>query len=172
MFMSLPGSALPSAFERLVWYDTLPVQLGFIFTASALLASSFTVWPFVRMVVCVWRRLRGKRKPAGPASRSPALAAAVTGLLVVVFFAGLDQMLGNSQYRLQMAYGMTPEMVALLWIPLLVGVLACFLAWFSFISWRRRQWSLPMRVYYSLLALAAALVIPFCWNWNLIGFQY
>lgn len=168
MFMSLPGSALPSAFERLAWYDTLPVTLGFIFTGSALLASSFTLWPLVAMALCALRRLRGKPQSAGPGSRAPALAAGVTGLLVVAFFAGLDQMLGNSQYRLQMAYGMPPEMEALLWIPPLVAVLACVLAWLSFRLWRRRQWSLPMRIYYSLLALAALLFIPFCWNWNLL----
>jgi len=56
---------------------------------------------------------------------------------------------------------MTPEMVALLWIPILIAPPACLLGYFTVQSWRRGHWGLPTRVYYTIVAIAALLLIPF-----------
>jgi len=172
LFMSLPGSALPSAFEKLSWPDTLAVQLPFMTATGAIFLSTFTLWPLAVLLRKAVRWLRGAPRRGFTAGKLPAVLAAGAGMLAVLFFAGLDQMLGNSQYRLRLVYGMTAEMTALLWIPILVTPLACLLGYFAAQSWRRRYWGLPTRIYYALVALAALLLIPFFWNWNLLGFRY
>ncbi|MBM3789229.1 MAG: beta-lactamase family protein [Acidobacteria bacterium] len=172
MFMSLPGSALPSALEKLSWRDSLSVQLAFFAASGAVFISSFTLWPLVTFLRWIYRWLRRMPKPAPAAARLPAVAAGVTGVLAVLFFAGLDQWLGNSQYRLRMVYGMPWEMVALLWIPIVVAALACLLAWVAVDSWRRRCWGVTTRIYFTLVAATALLFVAFLWNWNLLGFQY
>ncbi len=172
MFMSLPGSALPSAFEKLAWHDTLRVQLAFLSVTGAIFLSSFTLWPLAALLRKAYRWVRGAPSPAASRGRLPALLAAATGMLAILFFAGLDQMLGNSRYRMGMVYGMPPEMAALLWIPLMLAVFALVLSFFAVLAWRRGYWGPWTRIYYTLIVLASLLLIPFFWNWNLLGFRY
>jgi len=172
LYMSLVGSALPSALEKLSWRDTLPVQLAFLLGAGAVFISSFTLWPLLVVLRRAYRRLRNY--PTQPSSRGrlPAALAAFTGMLAVLFFTGLDQLIGNSRYRLGMAYGMPAEMVGLLWLPIVLAVLAVPLACYTAAAWKRGWWGFWTRAYYTLIALAALLLIPFFWNWNLLGFRY
>ena len=172
MFTSLPGGALPVAFEKLHWKDSLPSTLGLLSSLGVIFVSTFTLWPLVVLIGFLVQFRRGP--PLRPAQRHrlASVLAGFTGFLIVVFLAGMDTLIGNSQYRLQLVYGMTPEMVALLWIPLVTSALTVALVYFAVHSWRKGWWSLAGRLHYSLVTLAALAFIPFLLNWNLLGFRY
>jgi hypothetical protein len=54
----------------------------------------------------------------------------------------------------------------------LFTLLGLTLPFFAFKIWRRGDWSLLRRIYYSLMALAGILLMPFFYYWNLLGFQF
>ncbi len=175
LFGTLSGSsglAFPLAFERVAWHDRASVQVPYMIVTAAIMASTFTLAPLAGLGLWGWRRLRGGVKSARPAPRGPWIAAACAGLLSVAFFAGLDGLLGNSAYRMRLAYGMTSEMVALLWLPIALAVLTPGLAWLAIAAWRRGWWNATARLYYTVVAAAGASLIGFLANWHLLGFWY
>jgi len=93
-------------------------------------------------------------------------------LLGVSFSLGVELWIGNSQYRLKLVYGMTPEMVALLWLGLAMTALTPLVVYSAFRAWSERWWSLTGRLYYSLLTVAALAFVWFLANWNALGFRY
>jgi hypothetical protein len=119
--------------------------------------------------------IKDTSQDVAPGSNPPRLvvtAAILAGLLSFALMAGLDAWLGNSAYRLTLIYGMSSEMVGLLWVGILFAFVALMLAVFSVQAWRRRWWSAWGRIYYSVVALAALLFVAFLMQWNLLGFRY
>jgi len=51
---------------------------------------------------------------------------------------------------------------------LLAALLGLTLSIFAAIAWRRGDWSVPRRIYYSVVALTAFLMVPFLYHWNLL----
>jgi len=159
LFLSGAGGA-PQALERLAWKDDVMVQRPLLLVLAAVFASSFTVWPLAWLVF-------GRRRPPWPAA-----IGALNGLLAITFMAGLDILIGNSFYRMRLVYGMTPEMIAMLWVPLAMIPLTAALLYWAARIWRRSQWSVSGRIYYSALAAASVAFLAFLAEWNLIGFRY
>ncbi len=166
---SLPRNGFPAAFEKAGWRDAPSLHLPLLLTAAGAFLTAFTLWPLWGLVSRWWRKDRnqGSRVP-GVAS----LSAGVFGLLLLVLLAGLDGLLGNSTYRVRLIYGMTWEMVALLWIGIVLAGLALLMLVWCVLLWRQRRGSLLTRIYYSFLTLSAAYVVFFLENWNLLGFWY
>ena len=164
--MSLPTFHYPAAFEKLPWYEDLRVQLPLAFACLAIFASTFTLWPLAALLAMLYRRWRTR---AGPVSRTPRMAitlAVLIGVCGVLFVAGLDVLLGNSAYRNRLVYGILPEMTAMMCIPLLqlaaLGALV-FTLW--------RNWQIirpPIRIYLSVVTVAATAFALFLFNLNLL----
>jgi presenilin-like A22 family membrane protease len=53
---------------------------------------------------------------------------------------------------------------------LLAAVLGFTLSIFACVAWKRGDWTIVRRIYYSVVALAALLMVPFLYHWNLLGF--
>ena len=51
---------------------------------------------------------------------------------------------------------------------LLAALLGLTLSIFAGIAWRRGDWSVPRRIYFSVVALTAFLMVPFLYHWNLL----
>ncbi len=160
LFFSSPGGGWPLALEKLSWLDDVYWQRPILLSMMGVFFSSLTIWPLAAL-------LRGRRRPG-----LPALAAAVDALAGFAFMLGVDTWIGNSGYRLRLVYGMTPEMVALLWLPILMVPLTLLLVLFAARAWRRRQWSFAGRLYYSLTSITAVAFLAFLLQWNLLGFRY
>jgi len=157
------------------------ILASYVLTLAGLMATTFTLWPIALLLRAVVRRFGVRRRIASPVPEAPArwhlsrwaiAAAMLAGLLVFVLMAGLDSWLGNSAYRMTLVYGMTREMVALLWTAIVFSVLAVCLAALAVLAWRRRWWGRWGRVYYSVVALSAVLFVVFLMQWNLLGFRY
>lgn len=160
----------PTAFEKLSWRESIKFQLPLALTLMSILASTFTLWPLGFLI-----RWLTRHRPGRAARRSPRGVVAVpvlAGMLAVALMAGLDAWIGNSGYRMRLVYGMTPEMVGLLWLAIVFAALAVLLAVFAVQAWRRGWWTRGARAYYSLIAIAALLFAAFLSNWNLLGFRY
>jgi CubicO group peptidase (beta-lactamase class C family) len=171
MFLSLPGSAVPTGFEKLSWRDSFKVQLSLVASLTLVFLSALTVWPFTTLGFRWAQRKRGKAQ-AYFRHLGASLLAAGAALLGVLFTLGVEFWIGNSQYRLKLIYGMTSEMVALLWLGVVMAVLTLLVACFAVQAWRKQWWSLPGRLYYSLLTVAALAYVWFLSNWNILGFRY
>ena len=168
--MTIPVFHFPAAFEKLPWWEGLRVQLGAAFSCMVVFASTITLWPLAALGAMLYRRWR---KLPGPQYRTPrwAIAASVaSGLLGLTFVAGLDVMLGNSAYRNQLVYGMTPGMNALMWVPVLQLALVPILLVAALNAIRETAAGISIRAYLSAVALASALFALLLWNLNLVGF--
>jgi hypothetical protein len=152
--------------------DDIRFQLPLIWLLLLVFLTTFTLWPAVHLVRFLIRKRRKRSEPLRQSNRPASSLAAVTGILSFVFLTGLDGLLGNSQYRLSLVYGMTPEMVALLCLPIVITILTVPLLFHSFLAWNRNYRSAFGRLYFTLVTLAAVVLVSFMWNWNLIGFRY
>ncbi len=54
----------------------------------------------------------------------------------------------------------------------LAALLGLTLPIFAFKSWKRGYWSMMRRIYFSIVAFAGLLMIPFFYYWNLLGFRF
>lgn len=169
------ATTFPAAYERSAWLDRGDLQVPYMIGAMAILASAASLVPLVALARWLGRRrLHGTAAPLRRSRRTnaPWIVAGAAGALVTGFCIGLDGLLGNSGYRLQLAYGMTREMVALLWLPILFVALVPLLMHFAMAAWRDESWSPAARIYYSAVALTAASFVVFLINWRLLGFWY
>ena len=164
--MTLPTFHYPAAFEKLPWHEDLRVQLPLAFACLAIFASTFTLWPLAALLAMLYRRWRTR---AGPVNRTPRMAitlAVLIGVCGVLFVAGLDALLGNSAYRNRLVYGMLPEMTAMMCIPLVqLGALGALIL----TLWR--NWQIirpPIRIYLSVVTVAATAFALFLFNLNLL----
>jgi hypothetical protein len=169
-FMSQGG--FPAAFERMSWREDMRVQVPLLIALGGVFISAITLWPLAAAGAALVRRGRKSPRQTPPLPRSNALFIGAWALLAVTFVGGVDAMIGNSSYRLQLVYGMTPPMVALLWLGILLAATVPLLLYFAAQAWQRRRGSLATRLYVALLALASVAFVAFLANWNLLGFKY
>ena len=117
------------------------------------------------------RRLR--KLPQRPHSHRPAaFLAGVVGFMNFAFLIGIDLWVGNSQYRIQLIYGMTQEMIALLWLPIISIPLTMGIIYYTVHLWKHEKWSISGRIYYALMAVTAVLFLGFVHHWHLLGYVY
>jgi len=167
--MTLPVFHFPAAFEKLPWWEDLRVQLPVAFFCMALFASTFTLWPLVALGAWGYRQWRGLPRPQQGLPWWIVAATVASGVLGIAFVAGLDMLLGNSVYRTTLVYGMTPEMKAMMWIPVALVILAPLLIFAVMRMMRAGVVSVAARIYVAAVAFATTLFVLFLWNLNLIA---
>ena len=167
--MPVFGADFPAAFERRRWYDAARFKNEYLSYLLGLpLILILVVWPVTAVVVVWWGRRRNHpRRPAETGSR----AAIILALLFSVLFAWFGfGFIARSTRMLMSATGivtgMTPGMRQLLLLPYALGLLAAFVTGFAVIAWRSGYWGPTRRVYYSLIATIAVLVVAFLVRWN------
>ena len=128
--------------------------------AALALLSLYLVWPLAWLV----QQIR-----QGPAAERPRwsrlmrLLALLAGPLALLFAVGLVLLIAQNETArpalLLLGVPRTPAVTALFSLPLLIALIAlAMLAW-SIWVWARQRWTLGWKIYFSLLTLAALLLV-------------
>jgi CubicO group peptidase (beta-lactamase class C family) len=155
------------AYERVPWYETAWVHIGWLGFCVLLFLSAVCVWPILPLI----HRLQGKPFKLDRKHGRAWSIAGLVGILNLVFVIGLPGSLWlYGAWKL--AYGVPAFVVVFLCLPLITTALTLVLLAYTVRAWAKQNWSVGMRSHYSLVALAALAFIPLLVYWNLLGFQF
>ncbi len=76
---------------------------------------------------------------------------------------------GDSELR---PYKIESALYVSLSVLQLAALLGLTLPIIAFKSWKQDYWSMARRIYFSVVAFAGLLMIPFFYYWNLLGFRF
>jgi CubicO group peptidase (beta-lactamase class C family) len=169
--LDMSGSIVdPVSFNRLRWYErgTLHATLAAI---GYLIFLSFAVVTLAGFVLGFFRKGLDDRSSR---ARIPLLAwrtAALVSALVVLspILALVWYHLGDPELR---PYKIESTLYLSLSALQLAAIPGIALPYFTFRIWKGGYWSAKRRVYFSIVALAGVLMIPFFYYWNVLGFQF
>ncbi|WP_431893767.1 serine hydrolase [Micromonospora haikouensis] len=151
-----------AAFERISGAQTLPVNLA-VLAGFVVVALSTLVVPGASVV----RRVRGRADGARSWRLSRGLAA-LAMVLGLGFLAGLAIALSGSTSTF--LPGVPVGLRALLVVPIVVFALGLGAAGTAITGWREA--SVAARVHQGVLLAGVGALAWFCWQWNLIGWQF
>jgi hypothetical protein len=164
--MATSGSTKdPAAYDKLPWYEGGLLHAG-LGVAGFLV---FLSLPLVSMIGFIRRRgtkAGSDQLSATTESRLAWRMATFVSLLVVLTpipvltWALLGDHSRPSQFKTAFQFSSG--------FLLLAALLGLTLSIFAGIAWRHGDWSLRRRIYYSVLALTAFLMVPFLHHWNLL----
>jgi hypothetical protein len=153
-----------SAFERIGWWETLPVQWGvaifcLLGLGSALLFPLLEAW--------VYTHHEGEDELPDNMQYARALAVLMAGLHVgFVFVLGVRLYLAGPQGIFHLNPAVIRPMLA---IPILAVVFTGGVLGFTVRAWRERVWSMAARIHYTVVAVAATVYVPFLLYWNVLA---
>ncbi len=153
-----------AAFERIGWWETLPVQwsLGLfclLGMASALLFPALETW--------VYAHGEGEEHLPENMQYARPLAVLMAGLhLGFLFVLGIRLYLAGPQGIFHLNPAVIRPMLA---IPILAVVFTGGVLGFAVRAWRERVWSQAARIHYTVVAIAATCYVPFLLYWNLLA---
>ena len=165
VFMS-GSSKDPTAFDRLRWYESGMLHAG-LGMAGFLVFLSLPLVSTTRFIRRRWRKARSDRQRASGKPRLAWRMAMLVSVLVVLAPVPVLawMLIGDHSRPSQFKAAFHVSSSCLLFASLLGLTLPIF----SYTVWRRGDWSKVERTYYSIVALAALLMIPFLYHWNLLG---
>jgi len=169
--LHMSGSVVdPMGFERMKWYEsgTLHAVLA---TTAFFVFLSFCLITLVGFILHLFRKAK-HREPS--MSREPRLAwrmAFLVSALVILspVLALVWYHIGDPELR---PYKVASALYLSLSVLQLAALLGLTLPIFAFKAWKQGYWSLMRRIYFSVVALAGLLMIPFFYYWNLLGFRF
>ncbi len=147
-----------TAYERLPWYETLPVQAGLLLLALLIFVVGIIFWLF------------GLRQGEGNAR----LLGAVIGAANLIFIAGFAfvfmNLTASGEPPWIIEYGLPLSMVILLAIPLITLVLTVILVGATAVG-LLRQAPLGVTAVNLMLIVGCAAFYYFLYTWNLLGYH-
>ncbi|MFF3665929.1 serine hydrolase domain-containing protein [Microtetraspora malaysiensis] len=162
---TLVSSALPSeVYEEVPWYDAPTLNLPLFVTGALALLLATLGLPLAAAV----RRIRKVRPPL-PA-RLAALAAWISAALATVFLAGFALLMADPNVLMAALPLNSPRLAALPVLATLALAFAVPMVPATVVAWRARWWSLPSRIAYTLLALAAVAYFAVALGYHLLLF--
>ena len=167
------GTTFPGAFEKLAWYD----EPGFLNEALSYVIAipviAILVWPVVAGLVWLVRRrtrlVTQLREPLGANWRGLAVAAAVAFTALGAWFGfGLIAATNRAAERGggELVYGLPAVMRVLSYAPGAIAVITALMLIATFLAWRRRWWSLPGLVLFSVITLNAIAFVAILVRWG------
>jgi len=155
------------AYRRLRWYEYPRLQLALFAGFGMLFGLAGLGWP----IAPFWFAREKNRNGTTAFLDRAQFWAGLAAWLNVIFLGG---MAGCFYFRDELGYyfHMPKIMLGLLWIPPLTTALTPMIVYLAYLLWKRKEGSAWIRMQFNLLAVAAALFIPFLAYWNLWGFHY
>ncbi len=160
---------LPGAFEIHFWEVGYTRAEQYLFFTCLILFLAYIVFLLIAGVVRLLRR--GKRPtPANPAARYGQPLAGLVALLYIVFSFALRSALNTTgaTARLLLRFGLPAgywPLFILLWVAAILTVVLVIVA---LLAWMRRYWSLPRRLLFTLVTLAAVAFAGLAAYWGLL----
>lgn len=142
------------AYAKVPWYESQPVQLGFL------------IWFLLIFAAAIVGGIGWRRAPA-----LLRISLVAVGLLNLVFLLGLAAILLQLD-RWEFSFGLPAIVQMLLVLPLISFVPALLLVGFATVVRRRIQWVWGTRLYLFIVMLTAVAFPLFLNFWNLLGFRY
>lgn len=152
--------AYRTAFARIPWYETTPVQEGLLGFAVVVFLSGAMAW-----FVALLRRQAAGRWVSGLVSILNLVFLVGLGILFMPVFASPDP-------AWEFTFAPSPALWVLLAVPLLTSGLVGILLVTNLLGWWNRQRSTLTRVHNSLVLLGGMAFIFFLDTWNLLGFRF
>ena len=149
---------------KLPWYKTPMVHLT-ILVIILLVFVSVVRWPLSALA----RKICRSKEEISLAPRSIRWTAGIMVTFFIVFLIGLLLVFKDP---FEVMFGVPAALKLLLILPLLAGVMAVVVLFFTLWVWIKGYWTVCARVHYTLVFLAAIAFIWFLHYWNLLGFQY
>jgi CubicO group peptidase (beta-lactamase class C family) len=172
----ISGQGYHSTFKKLAWYEAAHFQIGSIAVAAVILLSFglliFLLMPLIWLV----RKLR-KQQARAPLSKMELAALVWAGLLTQWLALVVSGVIGNLYAFNSIAgfpnfvWGISPAIINALNAVSLPAYLTISLPVLAGLAWRNRWWKTWLRVFFTLSAVAALVVIAWAQYWNLIGFH-
>ena len=169
--LQMSGSVVdPIGFERLKWYES-----G---TLHAVLAATgffvFLSFCLITLVGFILHFFRKAKQGEPSMAREPRLAwrmAFLVSALVILspVLALVWYHIGDPELR---PYKVSSALYVSLSVLQLAALLGLTLPILTFKAWKQGYWSMMRRIYFSVVALAGLLMIPFFYYWNLLGFRF
>jgi CubicO group peptidase (beta-lactamase class C family) len=157
----------PTAYDKLRWYESglLSAGLGGV---GFIVFLSFTIGSAIGFIRRGWRKLRSKPQPKKTEQRLAWWMATLVSLLVVISPAPILtwMLFGDHSRPSQFRFAFHISSGALL----LASLLGPSLLFFAGFAWKACAWTIVRRVYYSVVAITAFLMVPFFYYWNLLDF--
>ena len=167
------GTLFPAAFQKLAWYDEPPLLNAALSYVIAIPLLALLAWPIVAIIVWFVRRrsrLVARLRPASRGHyRSRAVAAAVAFTALAIWFGfGFIAVSNRAAERGggEIVYGLPPVMRLLAWAPCVLAVLSAMLLVATALGWRRRWWSIPGLVLFTVIAVNSALFVAILVRWG------
>jgi CubicO group peptidase (beta-lactamase class C family) len=167
------GTRFPGAFEKLAWYDEpgfLNEALSYVIAIPLL---ALLCWPIVAGVVWLVRRrtrlVTQLREPLGTKWRGVAIAAAVAFTALGIGFGfGVIAASNRAAERGggELVYGLPPMMRVLAYAPGVIAAITVVMLVATVIAWRRRWWSIPGLVLFSVITLNAVAFVAILVRWG------
>ncbi len=155
--------------QKLDWYE----QSFFQILLAGVMALIFTVGPLTWAATYLPKSSRNAGDFKSPVAKAPQFFRRISLIYCIVtlsFLSGLG--ITIVIYRDDFIYGLPLIMLPLLCLPIFTTLITPLLVAGSALSWRKRYWSIWMRLYYTLLTMTALVFVVFLLYWNLLGFNF
>jgi len=154
------------AYIRQPWYGANSLHLGLLGLSLFIFLSAVIAYPARGLVRRHYRKTYPDAVPPTPLGERLALWAGwVFALLSLLFWVIFSLVMSDLN---SLVFGLPPAVNVLMVIPYVLGVLAAGLLVFAVLAWVKKYWTVSGRIFYTLLALAAAAHMWFLSYWNLI----
>ena len=167
------GTTFPGAFEKLTWFDAPGFVNEALSYVIAIPLLAILAWPIVAAIVWLIRRrtrfVTEFREPLGANWRALAIAAAVAFTALGLWFGfGLIAASNRAAERGggELVYGLPTAMRVLSYAPSVIAAITIVMFVATFIAWRRRWWSLPGLVLYSVITINAIAFVAILVRWG------
>jgi CubicO group peptidase (beta-lactamase class C family) len=149
---------------KLAWYETPMVHFT-ILGVIMLVFLSVLRWPLSALALQICKT----KVETTEAPRSARWTAGIMAALFIVFLIGLLLVFKDPN---EVMFGVPAALKLLLGLPLLAGVMAVVVLFYTLWAWIKGYWTVCARVHYTLVFFAAVAFLWFLYYWNLLGFRY
>jgi CubicO group peptidase (beta-lactamase class C family) len=148
-----------TAYARMPWIETFPVQMGLLGFALVLFITALLGW-----FVSALKRQGKSYALSGSVSLIYVGFLVGMGLLLAPVFAGADP-------PWALSFAPTTALLVLLALPLLGVAVTLLLAWQVVRSWREKRAVQFVRIHNTLILVASLAFLFFLHTWNLLGYR-
>jgi hypothetical protein len=155
------------AFDKLSWFEAVPVQLTIAGSLAAIFLSAGVGWPIAMFFA------KKSEKPSLFSVRAAEMILLAVSALNLAFVAFMWFFLRDLQEsgNIRLSYGPPLSLYIALWMMLFTTIFAIVLPVFSILAFRRHYWSRLGRLHYAMVAVAGLCFIAFLNHWNLLGLR-